>query len=69
MGREVNPSRVVSPLSGLGRSDTRRSQSQMGKVEIIFVRSSAHHNFPDDIGRVVNAQLHHFSDASVKGYG
>ena len=24
--------------------------------------------FPDDIGRVVNAQLHHFSDASVKGY-
>ena len=24
---------------------------------------------PDDFGRVVNAQLHHFSDASVKGYG
>ena len=24
---------------------------------------------PDDFGRVVSAQLHHFSDASVKGYG
>ena len=24
---------------------------------------------PDNFGRVVNAQLHHFSDASVKGYG
>lgn len=24
---------------------------------------------PDDFGRVVSAQLHHFLDASVKGYG
>ena len=24
---------------------------------------------PENFGRVVNAQLHHFSDASVKGYG
>ena len=24
---------------------------------------------PDNFGRVVNPQLHHFSDASVKGYG
>ena len=24
---------------------------------------------PDNFGRVVNAQLHHFSDVSVKGYG
>ena len=67
-GRESNPPRVMSPECRLGRSSTRRTAGPLVKVEI-GTRGARELCNPLDFGQVVKAELHHFADASLKGYG
>ena len=72
-GRKGDITGALPPELGLGRPNPRRRKDEMDELESRTDATPKHRHprcyKPEGFGRIVRKELHHFSDASVKGYG